>query len=107
MVRVRKYPTSIAIAALLLTIIGHKFDGQFTPVQSAMAQSTSPCAGPAANAIVAENCLPGSPSTEWDVGATGDLTIQGFATDISVTRASSPTLANTVHFKINVTNTNA
>ena len=53
MVRVRKYPTSIAIAALLLTITGHKFDGRFTPVQTAIAQ-TDPCAS-AANAIVTEN----------------------------------------------------
>src|SRR5207302_1851168 len=41
---------------------------------------------------------------EWDVAGAGDPTVQGFATDISVTRANSPTSANTVHFKINVTN---
>jgi hypothetical protein len=54
------------------------------------------CANPA-NAIVAENCLTGSPSEEWDVGpgSAGDLTIQGFATDISVNQGS------TVFFKIN------
>jgi hypothetical protein len=42
--------------------------------------------GSPANATVAENCLPGNPSSERDVGPSnsGDLTIQGFATDISV-----------------------
>jgi hypothetical protein len=42
--------------------------------------------GGSSNPIVVENCLPGSPSSEWDIGANtaGDLTIQGFATDISV-----------------------
>jgi N,N-dimethylformamidase beta subunit-like, C-terminal len=34
--------------------------------------------------IVAENCKPGNPSTEWDVNGSGDPMIQGFATDISV-----------------------
>ena len=36
------------------------------------------------NAIVAENCQPGSPRSEWDVEGAGDPSIQGFATDISV-----------------------
>jgi len=40
------------------------------------------CSAPA-NAIEAENCLPGNPSSQWDVNGAGDLSIQGFATDIS------------------------
>ncbi|MEO8406254.1 MAG: N,N-dimethylformamidase beta subunit family domain-containing protein, partial [Chitinophagaceae bacterium] len=48
----------------------------------------------AQNPIVTENNLPGNPSTEWDIIGAGDLSIQGFATDISVNRG------NTVHFKI-------
>ena len=53
------------------------------------------CSNPA-NAIVAENCLVGNPSSEWDLGAgsNGDLTLQGFATDISVNQGG------TVSFKI-------
>ena len=47
-----------------------------------------------ANRIVAENCLPGNPREEWDVGFEGDPEIQGFATDISVN------LGETVSFKI-------
>lgn len=52
-----------------------------------------PCANPA-NPIVAENCLAGSPATEWDVSGAGEATIQGFATDISVNRGS------TIQFKV-------
>jgi hypothetical protein len=55
-----------------------------------------PCDAPA-NPVVAENCKPGSPPSEWDVSGSGDPTIQGFATDISVNRGS------TVSFKIDTT----
>ena len=54
------------------------------------------CAAPG-NAIVAENCLPGNPASEWDVSGRGDLSIQGFATDISVNRGG------TVSFKVDTT----
>jgi len=58
-------------------------------------QAHSQCSSPA-NAIVAENCLPGNPASEWDIGegSIGDPTIQGFATDISVNQGG------TVFFKI-------
>ena len=56
------------------------------------------CSSPA-NAIVAENCLQGTPQTTWDVSGAGDSTIQGFTTDISVN------VGGTVSFKIN-TNAN-
>ncbi len=49
----------------------------------------------AQNAIVAENALTGTPSSIWDINGAGDLSIQGFATDISVNKGE------TVHFKIN------
>jgi len=48
----------------------------------------------AQNAIVTENSLPGNPASEWDISGAGDLSIQGFATDISVNKGE------TVHFKI-------
>jgi hypothetical protein len=61
-----------------------------------LAQSVtqSACTG---NPIVVENCLPGNPSSEWDVSGAGDPSIQGFATDISVNRG------DTVVFKIDAT----
>src|ERR1043166_4735945 len=53
---------------------------------------------PAANPIVAENQLPGTPKSVWDIGASnGDPALQGFATDISVDHGQ------TVSFKINDT----
>ena len=57
------------------------------------------CATPP-NAIVAENCIPGTPPSEWDVSSEGDPSIQGFATDISVDRGQ------TVNFKIDTNSTN-
>ena len=52
----------------------------------------------AVNAIVAENQLPGTPDTVWNVNGAGDSSIQGFATDISVDQGQ------TVSFKIKDTN---
>jgi hypothetical protein len=60
------------------------------------AASASACASPA-NPIVAENCLGGNPSTDWDVVGAGDASILGFATQISVNRGSP------VSFKVNTT----
>lgn len=52
------------------------------------------CSAPA-NPIEAENCLPGNPTSQWDIDGDGDPTIQGFATDISVN------VGQTISFKIN------
>src|SRR5947199_2507303 len=41
------------------------------------------CSAPQ-NPIEAENCLPGSPQSEWFVMGAGSSSVQGFATDISV-----------------------
>lgn len=49
----------------------------------------------AQNPIVTENALQGNPQSEWDIVGQGSLSIQGFATDISVNRGE------TIHFKIN------
>lgn len=52
------------------------------------------CTAPA-NAIEAENCLPGNDESQWDVSGGGDPSIQGFATDISVNAGQ------VINFKIN------
>ena len=52
------------------------------------------CSSPK-NSIEAENCLPGTPQSQWDVSGAGDSTIQGFATSISVNQGQ------TVSFKVN------
>ena len=58
-------------------------------------QAHASCSAPA-NAIEAENCLPGTPWTTWDLpnADAGDLTIQGFTTNISVN------VGDTVNFKV-------
>ena len=60
---------------------------------SATGAAGNPCASPA-NKIVAENCKPGNPSTDWDINGNGDESIQGFATDISYN------VGETARFKI-------
>ena len=53
-----------------------------------------PCDPPITNEVVCENSKPGSPSNEWEVSGAGDPGIQGFATEISVSRGE------TIAFKI-------
>src|SRR5690242_15602685 len=60
------------------------------------AGAVGPCVSPA-NPVVAENCLPGTPQSTWDVSGAGDASIQGFATQMSVNAG------DTVHFKITTT----
>src|SRR4051812_10649162 len=60
------------------------------------AQTQSPC-GPTVNQIVCENLNTGNPAAEWDISGSGDSTIQGFATNISVTPGQ------TIAFKIKTT----
>ncbi len=52
----------------------------------------------AQNAIVTENQNPGTPASTWDIPTAdaGDLSIQGYATDISVNKGA------TIGFKIDV-----
>ena len=49
------------------------------------------------NLIACENQNTGAPATEWDVVGSGDATIQGFATEMSVNRGQ------TVHFMVKTT----
>ena len=52
------------------------------------------------NPIVVENAKPGNPPSQWDISGSGDASIQGFATDISVNRGG------TIRFKIKTNATN-
>jgi hypothetical protein len=70
---------------------------------------TAPTTGPDAfaqvssclsNAIVCENQNTGAPGSEWDITGSGDASIQGFATDMSVNRGG------TARFKIQTTASN-
>jgi hypothetical protein len=51
----------------------------------------------ATNPIPAENQLAGNPRSEWDITGSGDSTIQGFATDISVNKGGA------ISFKVTTT----
>ena len=62
----------------------------------AAAPAVAACA-PASNPIVCENSLPGDPASAWDISGSGDSTIQGFATEMSVPRGQ------TVSFKVKST----
>ncbi len=57
------------------------------------AMAATGCGG-AVNPIVCENALPGTSPTVWDINDSGDSTIQGFSTDISVN------VGTTVNFKV-------
>jgi uncharacterized repeat protein (TIGR02543 family) len=56
----------------------------FVPAATARADCGHP-----ANAIEAENCLPGTPPSEWNTDAAGDGGLQGRATDVSVNRGET------------------
>ena len=55
---------------------------------------TFTCTPPATNQIVCENSQPGTPESQWMIVSSGDSSIQGFTTSISVNQGE------TVHFKI-------
>src|SRR5882672_1108902 len=73
-----------ALATLLLAFLFLSF---LPPV--AFATCTAP-----KNAIEAENCQPGTPSSQWYIQGAGSANIQGFTTDISVN------VGQTIFFKI-------
>jgi len=74
----------LALRSVLLVTLVHA-----TLAFSAFATCTTP-----KNAIEAENCLPGNPSSDWYVDGSGSPNIQGFTTDISVN------VGQTIFFKI-------
>src|SRR5215210_3510480 len=80
--------TTIRRGVLPLIVLGAAVLG---PVGSA---SAAVCDPPIASQIACENSKPGNPASEWDISGSGDQTIQGFATDISVNQGQ------TVEFKI-------
>jgi hypothetical protein len=57
--------------------------------------ASGPCGPPVTSVIACENTQPGTPSTDWGIVGSGDPSIQGFATDISVNAGG------TIYFKIN------
>src|SRR3954469_2258498 len=58
------------------------------------ASQAAPCTPPVVNAVACENSLPGTPESQWEIDGSGDPSIQGFATSMSVNKG------DTVGFKI-------
>src|SRR5262245_7699028 len=83
-------PVTIACSTLVAAVA---IVGSTSGSAQRAVQNTAGCANPA-NKVVAENCKPGNPSTEWDINGSGDPRIQGFATDISANAG------DTIAFKI-------
>ena len=83
--RVRRV-AAVAAAALVGAVL--------VPVLASPALSVSPCGPPVLSVIACENTLPGVPPSDWQISGSGDPSIQGFATSISVDAGE------TVSFKI-------
>ncbi|HEY5134863.1 MAG TPA: hypothetical protein VIJ41_03685, partial [Candidatus Nanopelagicales bacterium] len=47
---------------------------------AAVAAAADPCVAPVVNQVACENSKPGNPASEWDIGGSGDPSIQGYAT---------------------------
>ena len=84
----------ISIISMLLGALGVPTQRIMAAPQEAPLAAIDCQNGPFPNEIVEENCQPGSPPSEWEVSGAGDLSIQGFATDISVNKGG------TISFKI-------
>src|SRR5262249_21710240 len=82
-------PSRVPLSGIVLLILAVLSMGLFPASARADVCSAPP------NAIVAENCQPGNPASEWDITGAGDTTIQGYATDISVNRGQA------ISFKVN------
>jgi hypothetical protein len=67
----------------------------------AAAQSPTPTPTPTPNPISVENAKTDNLRSDWDINGSGDSSIQGFATDISVNKPDSMGRGgDTIHFKI-------
>ena len=75
--RRRRGRTVGVLAAVVTVVVG---SGLLYPTA---AQAADACV-PLVNPVVCENSKPGTPQSVWDIAGSGDATIQGFATDISV-----------------------
>ena len=67
----------VAVVGALATVI------VLLPVTAPAASAADPC-NPVVSVIACENSKPGTPESVWDISGSGDSTIQGFATDMSV-----------------------
>ena len=90
---------SLGLSTFTATVLGgadpavKDLAGNAMAADYAWSFTTSTCQA-ASNSIVCENAKPGNPASDWDITGAGDLSIQGFATEMSVDQGQ------TVRFKI-------
>ena len=83
--RLRRLALLVPVALVALVLV---------PLQAIPAAAAGPCGPPVVNVIACENTQPGAAASTWQVTGSGDATIQGFATSMSVNQGG------TVQFKI-------
>ena len=84
---------AVRLALTIGTVLVTALVGLVVISSPASADACSPMTNP----VACENSKAGAPSSEWDISDSGDDTIQGFATDISVNVGGS------INFKIKTT----
>src|SRR5208283_5323067 len=84
--KLQKLTVRICLGAVLLTICALS--------AAPLSAQTFGCTPPTVNDTVCENSKTGNPDTDWSISDVGDLTIQGFTTDISVNQGG------TIYFKV-------
>jgi fibronectin type 3 domain-containing protein len=94
-------PGSVSVTINAGALTPGSYSGQVTVSAPGYSSAVVPVAVTVTqNSVVAENALPGSPASEWDVSGSGDANLQGFATDISAD------IGGRVDFKIDTTYSN-
>lgn len=85
----------VALGLVVVVALAGVLAGKIGPRAVALAASVDSTCDPTLTPIVCENELTGIPQSAWGLSGTGDPTIVGYATDISVNRGQ------TIGFKVN------
>ncbi len=86
------------VAPAILGLLAVALPAIAAPSALPAAQAASnPCTPPVVNAVACENTLPGTPPSDWSVSGSGDPSIQGYGTSMSVN------VGGTINFKIKST----
>ena len=92
MFRMWRFPAMVGLLATILTTTMCSVVLRVDPAAAA-----GSCGPPVVNPVACENTLPGDPPSDWMLTTSGDATLQGFATAMSVNAGS------TISFKIDST----
>ncbi|HLI56089.1 MAG TPA: N,N-dimethylformamidase beta subunit family domain-containing protein, partial [Actinomycetota bacterium] len=92
--QVRRRPGHIALATALTLVLGAV---PWLTTTAASSAAANPCGPPVTSVIACENSKPGDPPSDWEITTSGDQTLQGYATQMSVD------VGQTVSFKVDST----